>query len=472
MFSSKSDFEKYINGKRSAVIGVGISNKPLIRYICSLGAKVTALDMAEADDPYIIKSIDEFAAAGLELDWSLGKDYLKALHGFDIIFKTPKMRIDTPELISASKEGTIITSEMEVFFDCCPCRIIGITGSDGKTTTTTIIAGVLEKSEHNVHLGGNIGNPLIDRLGDIKPDDIAVVELSSFQLHSMQKSPDIALITNITPNHLDVHKDFTEYIDAKKNIFRYQNASGILVLNGSDIVSSEFASEAKGRVRVFAGKITRAGDDHKPFDAYYDEEYFYFRSGRSLKLNEIRLVGRHNLNNYCSAISVLKDLADDDSFISFMKEFAGVPHRNEFIRTVDGVDYYNSSIDSSPTRTISTLQGFIDRDQKVVIIAGGKDKNCDYTGLGDMMLDASGKIILCGQNSLLIKESVLDAAKARRTNDVFIKEVENYDEALTVAGSLANPGEAVVLTPAGTSFDKFRNFEERGDLFRKLVKEL
>lgn len=216
MFSSKSDFEKYINGKRSAVIGVGISNKPLIRYICSLGAKVTALDMAEADDPYIIKSIDEFAAAGLELDWSLGKDYLKALHGFDIIFKTPKMRIDTPELISASKEGTIITSEMEVFFDCCPCRIIGITGSDGKTTTTTIIAGVLEKSGHNVHLGGNIGNPLIDRLGDIKPDDIAVVELSSFQLHSMQKSPDIALITNITPNHLDVHKDFTEYIDAKK----------------------------------------------------------------------------------------------------------------------------------------------------------------------------------------------------------------------------------------------------------------
>ncbi len=466
MFKDLNDFKNYIKGKHAAVIGVGISNKPLIKYIVSLGAEVTAFDIADADDPNILSAQNEFARSGIDLSWSLGKDYLDKLHGFDIIFKTPKMRMD------AIWDGGIVTSEMEVFFDCCPCRTIGITGSDGKTTTTTIIAKILEQDGYKVHLGGNIGTPLIDRLDDIVPEDIAVVELSSFQLSTMVKSPDIALITNITPNHLDFHISFEEYIDAKKNIFLHQNPGDILVLNAEDPVSSVFSLESRGEVRFFPGKMISDKDSAVKYEAFYDDTRFYLKSGRSVNLSEIKLSGRHNHNNYCSAVTVLRDLVTDEAILSVLKTFEGVNHRNEYIRTLDGVEYYNSSIDSSPTRTIATLQGYIDKGQRTIVIAGGKDKNCDYSGLGDKILEAADTVILCGDNASLIKTSIENAILHNAQRKITIHEADDHTRALAIARDCAKPGDAVIFTPAGTSFDRFRNFEERGDHFRKLVREL
>jgi len=224
-------FKHMIRGKQVAVLGVGISNRPLIRYIHQLGARVTAFDMLAEDDPVLSRTRTDFAAEGIALDWCVGPDYLNRLTGFDWVFRTPKMRPDVPQLLAERERGAIITSEMEVFMALCPARIFAVTGSDGKTTTTTLISLILKEAGYTVHLGGNIGTPLLDRIDQIQPEDMVVLELSSFQLSSMRQSPDVAVVTNVTPNHLDVHKDYQEYIDAKKNIYLYQSFMGRLVLN-------------------------------------------------------------------------------------------------------------------------------------------------------------------------------------------------------------------------------------------------
>ncbi|MHB1453651.1 MAG: UDP-N-acetylmuramoyl-L-alanine--D-glutamate ligase [Saccharofermentanales bacterium] len=465
-----SDFKTFIKGKRTAVLGVGISNKPLIKYIYDLGAAITAFDMADGSDPYISSTRTEFEAAGINIDWSLGDHYLDSLIGFDIIFRTPKVRTDLPALASERDRGTIITSEMEVFLECCPCRTFAITGSDGKTTTSTMVGLILAQEGFRVHLGGNIGTPLLDQIDTIEETDMAVLELSSFQLQSMRRSPDVAVITNITPNHLDVHKDFAEYIDAKKNIFLYQNFMGRLVLNSTDLVSSGFYHEARGEVVFFPAKT---GSDSDAPGVSYDNAEFYFPGGRSLPIADIKLLGKHNLDNYCAAVTAVLPYASDNSIIEVMKSFGGVAHRTEFLRTFNGVDYYNSSIDSSPSRTRATLRAFADRGQRVVIIAGGKDKNSDYACLGEDMLKVSDKIILCGQNTPMIKASIDTALQQELSSrEISIIEVSEYADAVNKAREIAIPGEAVVLTPAGTSFDRFRNFEERGELFRSLVNQL
>lgn len=465
-----SDFKTFIRGKKTAVLGVGISNKPLIRYIHGLGAEITAFDMAAESDKYISSTRTELEAAGIDIAWSLGDHYLDGLKGFDIIFRTPKVRSDLPELVAERDRGAIITSEMEVFLECCPCRTFAITGSDGKTTTSTMIGLLLAQEGFRVHLGGNIGTPLLDQIDTIEDSDMAVLELSSFQLQSMRRSPDIAVITNITPNHLDVHKDFAEYIEAKKNIYLYQNFMGRLVLNASDPVSSGFFQEARGEVAFFPAEWDADGITKGVF---YDDSQFYFPGHRSIRLADIKLLGKHNLDNYCAAVTAVLPYVSVDSIINVMKTFGGVAHRIEFLRTLDGVDYYNSSIDSSPNRTKATLRAFADRGQRVVVITGGKDKNSDYSELGYEILQVSSKIILCGQNAPMIRASIEEAiVKSAGGQCADIYEAAEYNEAVEKARGIAVDGEAVVLTPAGTSFDRFRNFEERGELFRSLVNHL
>lgn len=469
MFKDTDDFKKYISGKKAAVIGVGISNRPLIRFLHKLGAKITAFDISKKEDEYIQDTIRDFENEGICIEWSLGKDYLSALKGFDIVFKTPRLRPDDPALLSVKEEGSVVTSEMELFMECCPCKTIGITGSDGKTTTTTIISKILERSGYNVHLGGNIGNPLIDILENISPDDIAVIELSSFQLQSMSVSPDIAVVTNIKPNHLDFHKNYDEYIAAKMNIFLYQNREDLLILNYSDPNSERAKEKAKARIEYFPGR--KYPGDEKRFYAWYDEDNFYF-GGYSLPIKEISLPGIHNLNNYCAAICSVKDIADKDAILSVMHTFKGVEHRREFIREIDGVEYYNSSIDSSPDRTIVTLNSFADAGKRVVLITGGKDKNCDYYELGSAVLRVSSKVIFCGENAPKIKDSILSAVEKHEKKDIIFCDAKDYWQALKMAKSIAEPGEAVVLSPSGTSFDRFKNFEKRGVAFKKAVMDL
>jgi UDP-N-acetylmuramoylalanine--D-glutamate ligase len=473
MVASLEQFRRFIAGKRVAVLGVGISNRPLIRFIHRWGAHITAFDILAEDDPVINKTRADFAAEGLSLDWSLGPDYLERLQGYDLVFRTPRMRPDVPQLLAERDRGAIITSEMEVFMALCPARMFAITGSDGKTTTTTLISMILRQAGYTVHLGGNIGTPLLDRIESIAPTDMVVLELSSFQLSSMRVSPDVAVITNITPNHLDVHKDYQEYIDAKKNIFLYQSFMGRLVLNRGNYVTRSMVAEARGEVVLFDRKNPTLGHGAQVEDGWL----VYRKDGQSTRVVEIQSIvipGKHNIENYLAATAAAWPYVEPDAIQTVATSFGGVEHRLELVRELDGVRYYNSSIDTSPTRTKAALNALAERQERVVLITGGKDKKSDYNGLGEAIASVSRKIILCGDNSELIYQNLLIEAPRRAVDpkSLLIERCDSYEDAVRVAKTLAEPGEIVVLSPAGTSYDKFRHFEERGNLFKRLVNEL
>jgi UDP-N-acetylmuramoylalanine--D-glutamate ligase len=468
-----NEFKKMINGKRVAVMGVGISNRPLIRYIYELGAKITAFDMLEANDPVLSRTRQEFEQDGIYLNWSVGPDYLENLRGFDIVFRTPKMRFDVPQLLAERSRGAVITSEMEVFMELCPARIWSVTGSDGKTTTTTLISMMLEKAGWRVHLGGNIGTPLLDRIDSVRPDDAVVLELSSFQLMSMRKSPDTAVVTNISPNHLDVHTDYQEYIDAKKNIYLYQPFDGDLILNADNYETSVLSSEARGFVHWFSRKNSSA----EPGAVLHNGWLCWRENGlieTIMHQDDIVIPGRHNVENYLAAITAVWSYVNPAAIIDVATTFGGVEHRMELVRELDGIRYYNSSIDTSPSRSKAALRALADRSEHAVLIMGGQDKKCDYTGLGRKILQVCDRLILCGSNSDLILENLKQEAEEAGHDlaEMTIINCDTYEEAVSQAQNLAKSGEVVVLTPAGTSFDAFRHFEERGRLFKKLVKDL
>ena len=447
------DFKNDVKGKNIAVIGIGISNRPLIKYLKDAGAKITAYDKRTKEE--LGEIYTEMEKIGVNM--VLGENYLDSLDG-EIIFKTPGLRFDNPALEKARKKGAVVTSEMEIFFEICPCKIIAVTGSDGKTTTTTLIYEILKKSGYTVWLGGNIGNPLLCDAEKMKSTDIVVLELSSFQLHTMKKSPDIAVITNITPNHLDMHKDYEEYIDAKKNIMRYQSECGKLVVNASNDVTAKIGNEARGSLVDFSSKK----------DAYISlKNGKIVRNGVPvLKISDIKIPGMHNVENYMAAIGAVEGLAKDEAILEIAKSFGGVCHRIEFIRELNGVKYYNSSIDSSPNRTINTLKVF---DKKVILIAGGKDKGIPYDELGPSLAEKVKTLILIGKTADKIEAALKNCSK---NSDVKIIRCATYPEVVKTAQSIAKDGDVVILSPASTSFDMFSNFEERGNLFKKLVNEL
>ncbi len=460
------EFEAYLKdlkNKSVSVIGLGVSNRPLIELLLKSGAKVTARDKKETLGEY-----------GLDLtrrgcDLRLGEDYLKDLNQ-DIIFRTPGMRPDLPELQEAVQHGSILTSEMEIFFEVCPCPILAVTGSDGKTTTTTILANVFQSIGKKVWLGGNIGHPLLAETGDIKHLDLAVLELSSFQLMTMKKSPRIAVITNISPNHLDVHKDYQEYIQAKENIFKFQKPDDLLILNYDNTVTREEAARAPGRVRMFSRKI-----ELKDGVFLRGEQIISRKISRNgeiserviMNVSDINLPGAHNIENYLAVIAAADDQIPDDNIKTFAREFKGVEHRIELFRTRRGVRWYNDSIASSPSRTIAGLNAF--QDNKLILIAGGKDKGISYRDLGPVINAHVKYLILCGATAGVIRESV---KQADNYSGLKIQEVSNYPDAVKLADEIAKPGDIVILSPASTSFDRFANFMERGEVFKKLVNDL
>ncbi len=446
------EFKTSVKGKNITVIGIGISNLPLIRFLAENGANVKACDKRERDA--LGEICAELEAAGVEL--SLGDAYLSDIDG-DIIFKTPGMRFDTPELLAAKARGASVTSEMEVFFDVCPSHIIAVTGSDGKTTTTTLIYNIMTEAGYKTWLGGNIGTPLLTSAGEMKNDDWVILELSSFQLHTMRKSPEIAVITNISPNHLNVHKGYGEYISAKENIMLYQNENDVLVVNADNELTAQIGREAAGEARYFS----RRG---KAF-VYLDGETIKRCGTAVLNIHDIKIPGMYNVENYMAAIAAVYGLAGDDAVRRVAESFGGVEHRVELVRRLDGVRYYNSSIDSSPNRTINTLSVF---DQKVIMIAGGADKGIKYDEIGPAIKEKVKTLILIGATAPLIEDAY------RRTGDksVRIIHARSYEDAVNTARSEAEDGDIVILSPASTSFDMFKNFEERGRLFKRLVNEL
>ena len=451
------EFKYNVAGKNITVIGIGISNLPLIKYLVSLGANVTACDRRSAED--LGENYTELEKLGVK--FNLGDGYLNNLSG-DMIFKTPGMRYDVPELLKAKENGSIVTSEMEVFFEVCPSHIIAVTGSDGKTTTTTLIHKMMTDAGYKTWLGGNIGNPLLTDTEKMKENDWVILELSSFQLHTMRKSPEIAVITNISPNHLDMHKDYKEYIDAKKNIMLYQNEGDTLIVNADNQVTADIGKSANGAVKYFS----RNG----MADVYLDGNIIKRGIVEILNIKDIKIPGMHNVENYMAAIAAVSGLVSKEVIVNVAKTFGGVEHRIELVRTLDGVKYYNSSIDSSPNRTINTLRVF---PNKVIIIAGGKDKGIPYDEIGPALAEHVKVLILIGATSDKIQEA-LDAEinKTGNGKDIEIIRATSYEDAVNTARSKAHDGDVVLLSPASTSFDMFRNFEERGNLFKKIVNEL
>ena len=451
------EFKYNVAGKNITVIGIGISNLPLIKYLVSLGANVTACDRRSAED--LGENYTELEKLGVK--FNLGDGYLNNLSG-DMIFKTPGMRYDVPELLKAKENGSIVTSEMEVFFEVCPSHIIAVTGSDGKTTTTTLIHKMMTDAGYKTWLGGNIGNPLLTDTEKIKEHDWVILELSSFQLHTMRKSPEIAVITNISPNHLDMHKDYKEYIDAKKNIMLYQNEGDTLIVNADNQVTADIGKSANGAVKYFS----RNG----MADVYLDGNIIKRGIVEILNIKDIKIPGMHNVENYMAAIAAVSGLVSKDVIVNVAKTFGGVEHRIELVRTLDGVKYYNSSIDSSPNRTINTLRVF---PNKVIMIAGGKDKGIPYDEIGPALAEHVKVLILIGATSDKIQEA-LDAEinKTGNGKDIEVIRATSYEDAVNTARSKAHDGDVVLLSPASTSFDMFRNFEERGNLFKKIVNEL
>ena len=448
-----------LRGKSVAVIGIGISNVPLIRLLRASDISVTACD--KKDRAALGEIATELEALGCAL--RLGEDYLNGLCE-DVIFRTPGLH---PRFLEdARKRGSVITSEMEVFFEVCPCPIIAVTGSDGKTTTTTMIAQLLRASGKTVHLGGNIGRPLLADTEQICEDHFAVVELSSFQLMTMKKSPYRAVLTNLSPNHLDVHTDMAEYVEAKKAIFAYQNNSGLLVTNLDNEIARNVSEEAVGKVEYF----TRKAPENIKNGCYWKDNAIWYRAGDGercvLKREDILLPGVHNIENYMAAICAVQGLVDDETICAFAREFGGVEHRIELVRERHGVRWYNDSIASSPSRTIAGLNSFA---QRVVLIAGGKDKGISYTEIGPVINEHVKLLILCGATAGVIREATLSADNY---DGLEIIEVDDYQTAVALADERTQDGDIVILSPASTSFDRFKNFEERGRVFKDLVRQL
>ena len=463
MYNRIEAFWKGIEGRRVAFLGIGVSNTPLIEQFLSKGALVTACDKRERSA--LLDAADRLETLGVTL--KTGSDYLKNLD-VDVIFRTPGMRFYIDELNEARSRGIAVTSEMEVFFDLCPCPIFAVTGSDGKTTTTTIISEMLKSGGKTVHLGGNIGRALLPVIEEISADDAAVVELSSFQLISMRKSPNVAVVTNVTPNHLDMHKDMTEYIEAKKNIFLHQNAFSRTVLNLDNGVTRDFAPEVRGEPLFFS----RQSD--KMAGAFLENDIICFREHnndvtRVINAGDIAIPGVHNVENYMAAISAVWGYVSIESMVKVAKTFMGVEHRAELVRELDGVKYYNDSIATTPTRMTSGTLSLYDR--KITVIAGGYDKKIPFDTLGSVLCEKVGMLILMGVTAPKIEQAVLNAENYRDCGIKIIK-ASSMEEAVKAARDNAKHGDIVSLCPACASFDMYPNFEVRGSHYKDIVNSL
>ncbi len=449
-------FQEFLDGhagKKTAVCGVGVSNLPLIRLLRGAGCELEARDRKPASE---LSCRAELEALGVPL--ICGEDYLDGINA-DIVYRSPGIHPDTPGLREAVKNGARLTSEMEAFFEVCPCHIIAVTGSDGKTTTSTLIAKILEADGKTVRLGGNIGTPLLDRVPEMNPDDFAVVELSSFQLMTMRRSAPVAVVTNVAPNHLDIHASMDEYVDAKRNVFRWQETNGRVVLNLDNDITRTYSGEARGEVLFFSRR------EQPENGAYFDgETVFAVRQGRSepvMRASDIRIPGLHNVENYMAALCALDGTVSYDAVRRVATEFGGVEHRIEFVRELDGVKYYNDSIASSPTRTIAGLRSF---SEKVVLIAGGYDKHIPFEPLA-LELGAHVKaLVLFGATAGLIR-----AAAESQPDCPPLCEAHTLDEAVSLARTAAGEHGVVLFSPACASFDMFKNFAERGNAFKQVV---
>ena len=460
--STITEYFESLRGQSIAVIGMGVSNTPLIRMLLRADLKVTVCDKSPRER--VEEQAAELESLGAKLQ--LGPGYLEKLYKFDVVFRTPGVSPNHPELVKAAEHGSLVTSEMELFFQLCPCRILGVTGSDGKTTTTTLISEFLKEAGYNVYVGGNIGKPLLPDVSGMVPEDMVVVELSSFQLMSMKRSPNVSVFTNLSPNHLDYHHTMEEYTAAKLNIFTHQKAGDRAVFNYDNDITRSLSEQAPAEMMLFSRQ-------HKLEEGVYlrDDAIWLTNemgSREVLPLADIRIPGVHNIENYMAAIAAVDGLVPDKCVRAVAQRFTGVEHRIELVRELNGVKYYNDSIGTSPTRTMACLDSF---NQKLILIAGGYDKGVPFTQLGVEMTQKVKTLVLCGATAPAIRKAA-EEAPGFAESGLEVVETESLAAAVAAAQAAAVPGDVVVLSPACAAFDQFKNFMERGKVFKELVNAL
>ncbi|MCI9287230.1 MAG: UDP-N-acetylmuramoyl-L-alanine--D-glutamate ligase [Clostridia bacterium] len=457
------EFNTYLKNRKVAVIGLGVSNLPLLDYLHEKGSIVTVFDdrNTEKISKEAIEKVNKY-----EFETSFGENNLDKLVGFDLIFRSPSCMPTKKELVEEEKRGAIVTSEIEMLMEMAPCKVIGVTGSDGKTTTTSLIYEIVKNAGYNTHLGGNIGIPLFTKLKDIESEDVIVLELSSFQLMNMNISADISVITNITPNHLNIHASYEEYIDAKKNIFKNQKEDGIVVLNYDNELTRNCRLEANGKVIYFSSKEKLENGIIVDNDVIKECEDRLRK--HIINTKDIHLRGMHNYENVAAAIAATKSFIDIDTIVDAIKKFKGVEHRIEFIRELDGVKWYNDSIGTSPTRTIAGLNSF---SEDIILIAGGYDKHLDYEPIAKPIVDNVKGLILIGQTSEKIYEAVTKELE-KENKELDIYQCNEFPQIVEVARKIAKTGQVVLFSPASASFDLFENFAQRGNKFKELVNDL
>jgi len=474
-----AEYKLFLQGKSASVIGVGISNIPLIGFLLDNGVKVVARDFKSFDELCNINpAVKELYDRGAR--FVTGENYLENLTE-DIIFKSPGIRFDSKEILEAKEKGSIITSEMEAFLSLCPSKIIAVTGSDGKTTTTTLIAKILEAAGKKVYLGGNIGKPLLSEIEKITPEDFTVLELSSFQLHTVNRFeneglpfaklsfPHVAVVTNVSPNHLNWHTDMDEYVEAKKAVFTYMPEGGVLVTNCGNDITLNFGTEAKKngfKTRMFSVR-NNVGNLHLMGNE------IYCGINKIIDVESILLPGKHNIENYMAAIGATYDFVTPEDVRKVAESFGGVEHRLEFVREYKGVKYYNGSIDSSPARTMAALSAFgSEYKRKIVLILGGKDKNLDFSELSDVVCSKVKAVFVSHDTEEKKVEKAITENENYNSEKLYFESCHGFDDAFGKASSYAEEGDLVLLSPAMTSFDEFLNFEMRGRHFKELVASL
>lgn len=465
MQKNYKDFIDSLKNKTVMFCGLGKSNMPFLKVLAKNGTKIIAYDGKSSDkiDSSIVKTLNSYknikSYIADETAWELTPD---------VLVRTPGMNFYSEKIKNMRAKNVTVTSEMEIFFDYCPCTIIGITGSDGKTTVTNIISEILKRDGKTVHVGGNIGKPLLPEIEKIHKNDIAVVELSSFQLMSMRSSPEYSVITNISPNHLDIHSGMDEYINSKKQIFLHQNAFSNTVLNYDNAETRKFANEVRGKITFFSLDKKLNSGVWKD----YNNNIISSVNGENkiiMNADDIKIPGRHNIENYLAAIACLRDIVSKESIIKTARKFEGVQHRIEFVREVGGVKFYNDSIASTPARTISGALSVFDGN--ITLIAGGYDKKLTFTELANKINDRVSVLVLLGNTSEKIKNEVL-SSKNYNPDNLKIFMANNMEEAVVTAYGNSPPGSVVILSPACASFDLYKNFEERGNDFKNLVNKI
>ena len=457
-------------GKQVVMIGAARQGIALSRYLASQGARVILNDRRSDEE---LNSVREELASD-RITWVTGAHPLEILTGTDLVCLSGGVPLSLPIVEEATRRNIPLSNDSQIFLEAVPCPVIGITGSSGKSTTTALVGEIarqhyaLRKPASRIWVGGNIGNPLIQDIDQIQAEDIAVMELSSFQLEIMTRSPGIAAILNLTPNHLDRHVSMAQYVSAKSHILTHQSPADMAVLNRDDPRVRELYPEVKGRQITFG-----INPPHNKQDAtYFKRGKLYLQASgqvaKIVRLDQINLRGTHNLYNVLAAIAISAAAGFSlQAIYEGIIAFEGVPHRLEFVREWGGAAWYNDSIATSPERTMAALRAF---DEPIVLLAGGRDKDLPWQDLADLIRQKVDHLVLFGEAADLIRQTLGETEVGERP--MTVDRCDSLEEAVSQAAERVSPGDVVLLSPGGTSFDEFIDFEDRGKRFKQWVKEL